>query len=62
MKIKEYVNKYDPQKQFDVLIDSYLQIEYALNNRYELSPVKGKKFLNIILSGLGGSAISGDVA
>ncbi len=30
MKISEFVSKYDPQNQFDVLINTYKQIEYAL--------------------------------
>lgn len=61
MKIQDYVNQYDPQNQFKVLTDSWKQIEYALNNQYELSRLKGKKFSNIVISGLGGSAISGDI-
>lgn len=61
MKISELVAKYDPQNQFDVLINSWQQIEYALNNNYELTPLLNKKFSNLILTGLGGSAISGDL-
>ena len=64
MKIPEYVNKYDPQNQFDVLKNSYKQIESAWNNKIDLSPFKNlvnKGIHSIVLTGLGGSAISGDL-
>lgn len=61
MKISELTVKYDPQNQFSVLINSWQQIEYALNNTYELSSLSNNKFSNVILTGLGGSAISGDL-
>ena len=61
MQIREYVNKYDPQNQFDVLINSYKQIEYAWNNNINITNFELKKVNSIILSGLGGSAISGDL-
>jgi len=61
MQIKEYVSKYDPENQFNVLIDSYKQIEYAWENKFDLAQVSGSKFSSIIVTGLGGSAISGDL-
>lgn len=61
MKITEYVKKYDPQNQFNVLINSYQQIEYAWNNDLNLSEINKKDINNIIVSGLGGSAISADL-
>lgn len=61
MTIPDYINKYDPQNQFEVLRNSWKQIEYALNNEYNLNSVKSASFSNIILTGLGGSAISGDL-
>lgn len=61
MKIKEYVQKYDPQNQFDVLINSYQQIEYAWKNELNIPEIDKKDINNIILSGLGGSAISADL-
>jgi glucose/mannose-6-phosphate isomerase len=61
MKINEYVSKYDPQNQFKVLVDSYKQIESAWNNKIDAEKYKSKKFRNIIVSGLGGSAISADI-
>lgn len=61
MKIKDYVKLYDPQNQFKVLADSWKQIEFALNNQYDLTGLKGRKYSSIIITGLGGSAISGDI-
>ncbi len=61
MNIQEYVNKYDPENQFEVLIKTYQQVEFAWNNKFDLSSLKGKNFRNIIVTGLGGSAISADL-
>lgn len=56
----ELIKKLDPTGQFDVLKNSYLQIEDALKNDYTIDiDVSGIK--NIVISGLGGSAIAGDV-
>jgi glucose/mannose-6-phosphate isomerase len=61
MQIKEYVSKYDPENQFNVLIDSYKQIEFAWANKCDLTKLSGSIFGSIIVTGLGGSAISGDL-
>ena len=61
MKIQELVKKHDPQNQFKVLQDSYKQIEIAWNNKFSLAGLKTDKIRNIVLSGLGGSAIAGDL-
>ena len=61
MTISELVKTYDPENQFDVLIKSYQQIEYAKNNNYDLAGIDTSKVKNIIVTGLGGSAISGDL-
>ena len=61
MKIQEYVSKYDPLNQFEVLVNTYLQIESAWNNKIDAGALKGKKFTSIVVTGLGGSAISGDL-
>lgn len=61
MKIKEYVNKYDPQNQFDVLVNTYQQIEYAWKNNFSIVGINKSDISNIIISGLGGSAISADL-
>jgi len=61
MKIPDYVNKYDQENQFDVLKNSYKQIESARANQIDLKALSNKKFSAIIVTGLGGSAISGDI-
>lgn len=61
MEIKDYVQKYDPQNQFDVLVNTYKQIEYAWNNNVDVSNINLDRISNIIISGLGGSAISADL-
>ena len=61
MKIKDYVSNYDPENQFNVLVNTFEQIEFAWNNKINLKRLKGKTFSSIIVSGLGGSAISGDL-
>ncbi len=61
MNIIDYVKKYDPQNQFEVLKKTPEQIEFAWNNKINLSSLKNKRFNNVIVTGLGGSAISGDL-
>ncbi len=61
MKISEYVEKYDLQNQFDVLMNSYTLIESAWNNKINVNSLKTKKFNSIVVTGLGGSAISADL-
>jgi glucose/mannose-6-phosphate isomerase len=61
MKIKEYVKKYDPQNQFDVLVNTYKQIEFAWKNQFTIDGFKSSDISNIVISGLGGSAISADL-
>ncbi|MBK7630145.1 MAG: bifunctional phosphoglucose/phosphomannose isomerase [Ignavibacteriales bacterium] len=61
MKIIDYVKKYDPQNQFDVLINTYKQIEFAWSNNFKIDGITSSEISNIIISGLGGSAISADL-
>ena len=61
MEIKDYVKKYDPQNQFDVLINTYQQIEFAWKNSFAIEGIKSSEISSIIISGLGGSAISADL-
>ena len=61
MRIKDYVSQYDPENQFNVLVNSFEQIKFAWKNKINLKELKGKTFSSIIVSGLGGSAISGDL-
>jgi glucose/mannose-6-phosphate isomerase len=64
MKISEFVSKHDPQNQFDVLVKSYRQIEFAWNNKIDISSLKKltkNGIHSIVVTGLGGSAISADL-
>ena len=61
MTVNELVHKYDPQNQFKVLIDTYKQIDYAWNNPNDLGNIKKENISSIIVTGLGGSAMSGDL-
>ncbi len=61
MIIQKLIKKYDSQNQFEVLKNSYKQIEFAWNNSFSLKKINGRKISNIIIAGLGGSAISGDL-
>jgi len=61
MKISEFIEKYDPSNQFDVLKKTYEQIEFAWNNKIDLSSFKKKGIESVVVTGLGGSAISGDL-
>jgi len=61
MELKEMINQYDPDNQFNVLIESFKQVEYAWNLKIDISSIDTKKIKNIVLSGLGGSAIGGDL-
>lgn len=61
MTIDELIKKYDTQSQIDVLKNSYRQIEFAWGNKFSVSSLKDFKFSNILLTGLGGSAIAGDI-
>lgn len=62
MQIKDFVNKYDPQNQFSVLKNTYQQIEFAWMNEIDgIEKYKESKFDSVIVTGLGGSAISGDL-
>src|SRR4030067_1807274 len=60
MKISEFIEKYDPSNQYEVLKKTYEQIEFAWNNKIDLSSIKKKGIESIVVTGLGGSAISGD--
>ena len=61
MKIKEFIEKYDTQNQFEVLKNSYKQVINAWNNKIDLSNLKKNKYSSIVYCGLGGSSISGDL-
>ncbi len=51
----------DPGNLFEVLRDSYKQIEHAWHRTVDLGVCKKNAMRSILVSGMGGSAISGDV-
>ncbi len=61
MQIIDFVKKYDPQNQFDVLVNSYQQIDDAWGRDLSGLSLNSSSIKNIIISGLGGSAISADL-
>ncbi len=61
MNLLDFVQKYDPQNQFAVLKNSFRQIEFAWTQSINLEYVETEKIKNIVFTGLGGSAISGDL-
>ncbi len=61
MKISEIIEKYDSSNQFDVLKKTYKQIEFAWNNKVDLDSVKKKGIDSVVVTGMGGSAISADL-
>lgn len=61
MNLQERILKLDSANQFKVLTDSYQQVEYAWNNDFSVASINTSKIKNIILTGLGGSAIGGEL-
>jgi len=61
MKISELIKKYDTQNQYNVLIESYKQIENAWDTEINPDKIQVNELNNIVVSGMGGSAISGDL-
>ena len=61
MNIPELVSKHDPQNQFEVLVNSFKQIEFAHKIKTDLSSINTNSISNLIVTGLGGSAIGGDL-
>lgn len=61
MKTSELIRRFDPSNQFEVLQKTYEQIEFAWNNKINLNSIKKKGIESVVVTGLGGSAISGDL-
>ena len=61
MTISDMIKKYDVSGQFDVLKNSYKQVEYSWNNDINLDKINTGRISNIIVTGLGGSAIGGEL-
>ncbi len=60
MKVEDLVQNNDPQNQFDVLVNSYSQIEKAWNTDFE-KPFDITDVEKVVICGLGGSAIGGEL-
>lgn len=61
MNLIEIIKNIDTENQFDVLKNSYQQIEYSWNLKLNLVSIDTSRIKNIVVSGLGGSAIGGDL-
>lgn len=61
MTIFDMIKKYDLINQFDVLKNSYKQAEYSWNQPVDLSSIDVSKIKSVIVTGLGGSAIGGEL-
>ncbi len=61
MKIDELVIDFDKENQFEVISNSHKQIETSWKTEIDLSSVNTERISNIVVSGLGGSAIGGDL-
>ncbi len=59
--MKDLIKNYDLSNQIDVLINSYEQIEYAKNNGYSFEKDDFSGINKILICGMGGSAIGGEV-
>lgn len=59
--MENLIKSRDSQNQFKVLKESYKQIEAAWSRKYSLETINCKKTIGILICGLGGSAISGDL-
>ncbi|HPN38639.1 MAG TPA: bifunctional phosphoglucose/phosphomannose isomerase [Melioribacteraceae bacterium] len=59
--MNKLIEKYDISKQSEILINSYEQIEYAKNNTYSFNNSDYYNINKIIICGMGGSAIGGEV-
>ncbi len=61
MEINKLIKKHDTQNQFSVLVESYRQIEFAWENKLDISSSLAKNINNLVVAGMGGSAISADL-
>jgi len=59
--LENLLKSYDSENQFKVLKESYKQIEAAWSRKFNLNTINCEKTIGILICGLGGSAISGDL-
>lgn len=60
MQITELTAKHDPEKLFDVLVETYTQIQNSLEVSFQIDSTQKQNISSVIITGLGGSAIAGD--
>lgn len=60
MNLQQFINKYDSENLFETLAQSFEQIAWAWRRSIDTGTLKGGRYRNIVISGLGGSAISGN--
>ena len=58
MDILKLRQKYDLQNQYNVLVDSYKQIEYSWNNKFDLTSLQHSEYNLVVLAGMGGAYLS----
>jgi glucose/mannose-6-phosphate isomerase len=61
MKPKDFAKKHDPANLYQTLIETHTQIDAAWNRDLDLAATEGVPFESVVVTGLGGSAIAGDV-
>jgi glucose/mannose-6-phosphate isomerase len=61
MTIEELVAKYDKENQFQIISNSHLQILTTWQTPFDAAGIDVSRIQNIVVSGLGGSAIGGDL-
>ncbi len=57
----DFIEKYDSQNQFDVIVNSFSQIEYVKSLEEPKINFSAKETNAVVVCGLGGSAIGGDL-
>jgi glucose/mannose-6-phosphate isomerase len=55
------IKKFDQENQFEVLKNSYKQIEFAWNLECDFNSINKNNIGSVIVAGLGGSAVGGDI-
>ena len=58
---QKLINEYDKENLFQVLMDTYEQVVAVQNAPCNVAALTGKSYSHVLISGLGGSAIAGDL-
>jgi glucose/mannose-6-phosphate isomerase len=59
--LKNFISKYDLQNQFNVLRETHAQIDDAWRNKINVTRIDSRNISAVLICGLGGSAINGDL-